>query len=135
MNSCSLHGMWIVIPLLVLSNVATAETWYCAVERRIEKYQVNGNQLIHLNDLLSETLDPKDRDEFRPKFQILRNNVDGIVAVLADASHDKGLSVFANVVLINKKTGQFRNMVFSAERKNGKLEPALESEGNCAIGN
>jgi len=119
--------------LALVPGTALAETWFCAVNQsgsvKMEEYRIVGTELVHMNDQTSEGLPVEAKLKNHPKFHILQNTTDGIVAIQSDASHDKASAfVYADAILINKANGDFRE--FKKQIGNG---PGREIHGRCAV--
>jgi hypothetical protein len=109
--------------------------WYCASRDKIIKYRMSGNEMKDLSDILCAWMSEAKREGCYPRYQVLQNTADGIIAVLADASHDEqSVSVYADVILINKKNGQFRRAMVSTEKSNAQMENIVEVRGTCTAG-
>jgi hypothetical protein len=145
------------LALLVISadrtTAASAEPmWVCATTdpvlgTQIEKYGIENGVLYNLS--AEEILGVKGAEADQPdgkalndtimevfKYRILEDNSVGLIAVQAEAkSYNNGNSVSADVLMIDKRTGGFRQLAFSQQLAdiNGKPNTDFAVRGECTF--
>ena len=135
----------LTIMALFSSTVSAERGWACAEEGQVQKYKQAGNTLVTEGDPFSNLIQSNNRalgkpeHDLLPRWQILVNNADGLVAVMSDAgkSTENGSRTtertgigyaYADMLLINKMTGRFRHLVSNLSPRN---DSSTSKEGSC----
>jgi hypothetical protein len=130
-----------LIPFIIIALSATCvragaddAAWFCSVadpttsKPQIVVYRIdNGNLIVNdwKNRLSGQELDSKSGQAL----QILENNAQGIIAVRAKPIEGSRGSISTRVVLIERSTGQVRDIAASI------TGPLDEIQGTCLPGN
>jgi hypothetical protein len=126
--------------------------WVCAISdpvlgAQMEKFSIENGFIYDLTavDILGAKGAEADRPDGKAlnetlkessKYRILEDNSVGLVAAGAEAkSYGSGNSVFVEVLMIDKRTGGFRQMSFSQQLTdpNGKQKSDRAVRGECTL--
>jgi hypothetical protein len=113
---------------------AADATWFCAMAGslsapEIRKYRVVGKEMTDLSQ--AAFMKRWGVDDVGLKYQVLEDTPHGIVAVLSHVTKpgDSDSFVWVKVILINKQTGEMRELSLSTEK------PGEDSaHGHCELG-
>jgi hypothetical protein len=123
----------VFVALTVTGPAMADSTWFCSVGLQnapsIQKYQVLGSEMIQVPSLEEKDFEKRLGISSEPrKFQVLKDTPEGIVAAYTVA--ESSISVYANVILINKKTGVMRKVSISAKNP----DDSASVYGSCVPG-
>ena len=135
----------ITIMALFPATASAKRGWACAEEGRVQKYKRAGITLVTEGDPFSNLIQSDNRalgkpeHDLLPRWHILVNNADGLVAVMSETgkSTENGTRTterngigyaYAYMLLINKITGRFRHFVSNLSPRN---DSSTSKEGSC----
>jgi hypothetical protein len=139
-------------PSSTVHGAAAPTLWACATHStaygtQVTKYRVEKDKLVNLSDI--ELLlgsrhqdgspasdDLRQTVERQATYRILEDTSVGLIAIQAGAELSDNLpSVSAAVIMIDKKTGGFRSLIFAEERFDRFAQPKsdMDERGQCTI--